>query len=312
MEIGMLVDGSARPVASVVIPAYKSRDTIHACLESLSSQETGLPYEVIVVESSGDGAAEMVRANFPQVRLIGSRGRLLSGAARNLGAESASGGLLLFIDSDCVAEPEWIEKMWSAHRESDAAAVAGAVRNGNPENLISVAGYITEFSEFFPFGSARFMDYLPSGNLSYKAEVFRKYGGFGRDEPLYVDLMFNKRLFAAGEKLLFRPDIEVAHRHRAVLRDYLNHEIARGRAAVTARRRGLLVGRSWVRHPVAAFLVIPALFARKASVYPYRFARAYPSESGSLARALPYVWAGLACWHYGFLREVLAQSRRPA
>ena len=305
-----MVDESAKPAASVVIPAYKSRDTIHACLESLSSQETGLPYEVIVVESSGDGSDRLIRERFPQVQLIESHSRLLSGAARNLGAESASGGLLLFTDSDCVAEPKWIEKMWSAHRESDAAAVAGAVRNGNPENPISVAGYITEFSEFFPFGPARLANYLPSGNLSYKAEVFRRYGGFDPDEPLYVDLMFNKRLFAAGEKLLFRPDIEVAHRHRAVLRDYLSHEIARGRAAVTARRRGLLVGRSWVRHPVAACLVIPALFARKASVYPYRFARAYPSELPGLARALPYIWAGLACWHYGFLKEVLQSAGR--
>lgn len=298
-----------KPAGSVVIPAYKSRQTISACLESLLNQDTGLPYEVILVESSGDGAADIVREEFPSVRLIESRERLLSGAARNLGAESASGEILLFIDSDCIAEPGWIGKMWQAHREFDGAAVAGAVLNGNPESAVSVASYITEFSDFFPFGESRLMDYLPSCNLSYKADVFRKYGGFDPSQPLYVDLMFNRRLHAAGEKLLFRPDIEVAHKHRSRLDDYLRHEKSRGRAAVVARRKGLLVGRWWVSRPILAYLTVAPLFARKASVFSYRYARAYPSDGRMLARSLPIVWAGLLSWHYGFIRETINGSK---
>ena len=214
-----------KPAVSVVVPAYNSAGTIIRCLGALMSQETDLPYEVIVVESSGDGAAGLVRDRFPNVRLIESPRRLLSGAARNLGAGSSRGELLLFIDSDCVAEPAWIEKMRRAHEEFDGAGVGGAVLNGNPESPVSVASYITEFSVFFDFGTARRMDYLPSCNLSYKMEAFRRHGGFDPDQPLYVDLMFNKRLSALGERLLFRPDIRIWHWHRADLREYLLGEL---------------------------------------------------------------------------------------
>jgi len=48
----MLVDKSGRPVASVVVPSYNSCSTITACLNALVAQETDLPFEVIVVESS--------------------------------------------------------------------------------------------------------------------------------------------------------------------------------------------------------------------------------------------------------------------
>ncbi|MGB9589048.1 MAG: glycosyltransferase family 2 protein, partial [Armatimonadota bacterium] len=160
----VLTDGTIRPVASIVVPAYKSANTIIQCIESLVLQETEVPFEVIVVESSSDGAADLIRKNFPQVRVVQSPSRLLSGAARNLGASCSSGSLLLFIDSDCVADPTWVEQMWQTHRDFDGAGVCGAVLNGNAEHLVSVASYITEFNVFFPHGSSRLMDYLVSCN----------------------------------------------------------------------------------------------------------------------------------------------------
>ena len=61
---------------SVVIPSYNSRGTIRACLESVLGQETELTYEVLVADSSDDGTDEIIRADFPGVRLIHSRERL--------------------------------------------------------------------------------------------------------------------------------------------------------------------------------------------------------------------------------------------
>ena len=302
----MLVDGPKKAEVSVVVPAYKSKGTIVGCLEALVSQETDLPYEVIVVESSGDGAAGIIEERFPEVRLIRSEKRLLSGAARNRGAREASAGVLGFVDADCTVEDAWLAKMWRAHRERDCTAVGGAVLNGNPELSVSVSSYLTEFRDFYPVGRTRHVRYLPTCNITYKTAVFRKYGGFDPEEPLYVDLMFNTALSRAGEKLLFVPDIRATHLHRTSLREYLAHEFGRGRAAVVARRRGLIVGSSWVRNPALAFLAAPMLFLCKAAMFPCRFVRAYPWKVATLLRALPYFYLGLFAWHRGFLREVLS------
>lgn len=307
----MLTEGTIRPVASIVVPAYKSANTIIQCIESLVLQETEVPFEVIVVESSSDGAADLVRENFPQVKVVQSPSRLFSGAARNLGASCSSGSLLLFIDSDCVAEPTWVERMWQTHREFDGAGVCGAVLNGNAEHLVSVASYITEFNVFFPHGSSRLMDYLVSCNLSYKAPVFRRYGGFDPNQRLYVDLMFNKKLSAAGEKLLFCPNIQVRHWHRSNTSEYLLHEMRRGQAAVVARRLGHIIGKSWVTYPLLAAILLPILFAEKSLVFPYRYMRTFPREMKSLICALPYVWLGLTFWHIGFMKETLFPEFSP-
>ena len=292
--------------ASIVIPAYKARETISACLDALALQVTSLSHEIIVVDSAGDGTGDLVRGRYPHVRMIESPTRLLSGAARNLGAEHATGDLLYFIDADCIAEPRWIEKMAASIERYGCSAVSGAMLNGNPEHAISVSSYVMEFSDFYAWGRPRFVDYLVGGNLCYRQEVFHRYGGFDPNQPLYVDLIFNKRLSAAGEKLLFDPTISVHHLHRTTARVYLRHERGRGKAAVAARRLGMLIGASWVRYPVLAFLAAPGLFARKAAVFPYRFLRAYPGEAARLVRALPWFYTALVVWHYGFLHEVVA------
>lgn len=295
--------------ASIVIPAYRSRGTIEACLDALCDQVTEIPYEIIVVDSSNDGTGDFVRSRYPQVRMIESATRLLSGAARNLGAEWARGDLLLFIDSDCIAEPRWIDRICRSLEENDCSAVSGAMLNGNPEHSISVCSYVMEFSDFFLSNGHRFVDYLPTGNICYRAEVFRRFGGFDPEQRLYVDLIFNKTLSAAGEKLLFDPRTHVRHLHRNSLREYLSHERGRGQAAAIARRKGLLIGASWAKYPVLAFLAAPGLFARKSIFFPYRFLHAYPREAGRLVRALPCFYLALMVWHYGFLRECVAGRR---
>lgn len=295
--------------ASVVIPSYKSKDTIIPVLEALTAQETDVPFEIIFVDSSNDGTAEAVRERFPDVKVIASKGRLLGGAARNIGAEAASGDLIYNLDSDCIAEKDWLAKMWQAHQDWDCAAVGGSILNGNPESLSSVACHIQESSDFYPYGGPRYMDNLGSGNVSYKADIYRKHNGFDTDAIAYVDVLFHRRLHQAGEKLLFMPDIKVAHFHRASLGDYLRHMKKRGRASVNARKKGLLPGASLVKSPWLAFLATPGLFARKGIVYPYRAFRAFPSESPRLAQALPCFYLGLAAWHYGFLAEVLASRK---
>lgn len=304
----MLVDVSGQPDASVVVCAYKSRGTIERCLESLLAQDSRTRTEIIVVESSGDGTADIIRERFPLVRLIESPHRLFSGAARNVGAQKARGEFLLFIDSDCVAEPSWTAKMVSALTTGDCTVAGGSILNGNPESAVSVAGYISEFSHFFPFGNPRFVDYLPTGNCAYRTQVFRKYAGFENEQPLYVDLMFNKALSRAGEKLLFDPDIRVWHWNRTALREHLDHQWRRGRAAAVARRKGLLTGGEIVRYPFLSIPATPVLFLRKVLVFPIRYARAYPRELTSLAKALPVFLLGMLYWHSGFLNEALRPS----
>ena len=95
---------SDSPLLSIIIVAYKSRDEIGNCLDSLPRQIGARAVDVIVVDNSpGDGAGEIVRESFPHVCYVAPGENLGFGRANNLGYSRARGENLLFLNPDTVA-----------------------------------------------------------------------------------------------------------------------------------------------------------------------------------------------------------------
>lgn len=102
------------PLVSIVIPCYNAERTIESCLDSLLRQGfQGL--EIICVnDGSKDKTAEILdsyRLRHPEVVVANQEN---SGAwlARLSGIQKAEGDYIMFLDSDDVAEPGFIEKMY--------------------------------------------------------------------------------------------------------------------------------------------------------------------------------------------------------
>ena len=80
-----------KPEISVVIVSYRVPELLRACLASVQRETIGCTYEVIVVENaSGDDSAEMIRNEFPDVRLLALDENIGFAAGSNLGAEAAT------------------------------------------------------------------------------------------------------------------------------------------------------------------------------------------------------------------------------
>ena len=95
---------SVQPVLSIIIVAYKSRDEIGACLGSLPRELGGRAVEVIVVDNSpGDGAGEIMQRDFPWVLHVAAPENLGFGRANNLGFVQTSGECVLFLNPDTVS-----------------------------------------------------------------------------------------------------------------------------------------------------------------------------------------------------------------
>lgn len=98
------------PLLSVVIVAYKSRDEIQACLESLPRELTRAngtrgAVEVVVVDNSAGGpesVREIVQREFPGVTYVAAEKNLGFGRANNLGYARTRGEFLLFLNPDTV------------------------------------------------------------------------------------------------------------------------------------------------------------------------------------------------------------------
>lgn len=92
------------PVLSIVIVAYRSRDEIGPCLASFPRLLPGGRVEVIVVDNSpGDGAGDVIARDFPWVRYVPSETNVGFGRANNAGYARATGRFILFLNPDTVS-----------------------------------------------------------------------------------------------------------------------------------------------------------------------------------------------------------------
>jgi glycosyltransferase involved in cell wall biosynthesis len=286
---------------SVIIPSYDSEQTIIPCLSSVMAQDLAEPYEVIVVDSSKDRTPYLIRKQFPTVKLIHLERRTDPGTARNIGIAKAQGEILAFIDSDCVASHDWLQRMIRAH-DSQHRVVGGAIENGNPDTLISRAGYVIEFREFLPIGLPRMVKHIPTCNISYKREVFTNYGGFRGDFYPQEDLLYNWEIRQKGERILFDPAIRVAHHHRTKLRDYLKHQVNIGQVTPWVLKRTDLPGSFIAAQPWLATLALPLLPLVKFIRTVTTFLRLQPETILHRPFLLPLLLLGLIFWGVGFAR----------
>ena len=114
------------PDVSVVIVSYKVPALLRACLASLEREVGGPSYEIIVVENaSGDGSAEMVREEFPGVRLIALDENVGFGAGSNLGAAAAAGDYILLLNPDTELVGDTLDALLRYARAHPEAGLVG-------------------------------------------------------------------------------------------------------------------------------------------------------------------------------------------
>ena len=101
--------------ASVVIPAYGNEEALSKSLATLRAQ-TMKPHEIIVVDDGSPWALNVPKSvRLERIeRLPSHRG---SSAAKNYGAQLATGDLLVFADSDILHLPDAIESLVDAYSD---------------------------------------------------------------------------------------------------------------------------------------------------------------------------------------------------
>jgi len=129
---------------SIVIVSWNTRDLLRRCLFSVDAQslpESHGPPEVFVVDNaSSDGSPEMVRAEFPQVRLIENLGNVGFATANNQALAIARGDLRILLNPDTVLLPGALATLIRFMDDCPAAGAAGA-NLLNPDGTLQNSAY---------------------------------------------------------------------------------------------------------------------------------------------------------------------------
>lgn len=289
---------------SVIIPAYQGLNTIRDCLTSVLQALKGRHAEVVVVESSGDGTAELIRREFPDVRVLAQVERSSAGKARNQGAEAARGKTLFFVDQDCVVPENWIDLMEEHLDKPGVGAVGGSVGIRNPNNLSGCGVYFLEFLYHFPSRRApeRNSNFLLGCNLACRASVFQAVRFPAR--TLAEDVLFSHAVREAGWDTVYDPRVQVRHWNREGWGEFFRYNGRMGRAAAQCQRKlQASFSKPVLRFPLLIFLA-PLVILPK-------IALGLLSEWQYLVRYLalfPACLVGNCCWCMAFYRELVRPS----
>jgi GT2 family glycosyltransferase len=198
---------------SVVIPTYNRLDELQRVIPSLLDQTIPAgAYELLICDSnSNDGTAEYlasVHARNPNVRHLPGAytGRAM---ARNAGITQAQGEVVLFNDSDIIADPRLLEEHLRHHREQRNIAVVGwEVQVRSFEDYEYKRDHPQERGSLHP-PSRKTLSwlYFLTGNASVRREDLVRVGGFDESFTGYghEDLELGYRLQKAGIRILYEP-----------------------------------------------------------------------------------------------------------
>lgn len=279
----------------MVIPAYRAEATLGRVLRALQPQVEANPErEAVLVDSTGDGAAERLGRDWPWLRIVALESRTLPGRARNLGARAARGELLAFLDADAIPDPDWLDELERAFGPG-VDMVAGAIVNGTPGSPWGTTAHLLEFVDWLP-DRTRPVPHAASANLLVARRAFDRAGGFAEDLWPGEDTLLTFGAGAAG-RLGFAPRARVAHLNRTERAQVLRHQRRLGASFVATCRVVPLGGHQLARPalaPLAVLARIAVLVAR---------GRAHPALARELARHAPRLVAGLAAWGIGVARS---------
>jgi GT2 family glycosyltransferase len=252
---------------SVVIVSWNVRDLLQACLESLRPAWERTWAEVIVVDNaSTDGTPDLVREEYPAVRLIANQANRGFGAANNQGMAASSGRLILLLNPDTVVLPGALETL-AAFLDAQPRAGLAAPRLRNPDgtlqrNAFRFPGLRQVALDLFPLHprlvesalNGRYrrepraaqpfaIDHPLGAAMMVRREIWEETGGFDEDYFMYAEEVdWCWRIREAGWTIWQVPAAEIVHYGGQSTRqapDWMFIELWRARYRFFRRHHGL-------------------------------------------------------------------------
>ncbi len=184
---------------SVVIVTYNVREFLEQALESVQRASGGLNVETWVVDNdSADGSVEMVRARFPDVRVIANQENVGFATANNQALRQAAGRYALVLNPDTILQEDTLRELvgfMDAHPDTGAAGC----RILNPDGT-----FAPESRRAFPTPAVAFFRLTGLSRLFPNSPTFGRYNltYLPQDEVCEIDALSGSCMMVRREAIL--------------------------------------------------------------------------------------------------------------
>jgi len=238
------------PTASIVIPTYNRLDGLRRVLAALEGQPgvlEGRAEVVVVDDGSSDGTGDWLQRrarDLPALKVLG-QANAGPARARNRGASTARGEIVLFLGDDTVPAPGWLDEHLEEHRLFGGGGPLAVVGYTSfPERAHRpFARYVNEYGAQFGYLLIERPTDVPfnffyTSNVSVPRRFLLDLGGFREDFPAaaWEDIELAYRAVAEGMRLRYLPRARTIHEHRVSPRGFRRRQWTSGRSgAIFAR-----------------------------------------------------------------------------
>jgi glycosyltransferase involved in cell wall biosynthesis len=220
---------------SVIVPVYNAARHISGLFASMAKQ-TIRDFELIVVDdgSTDHTAALSEGSDCRLLRLGKNRGPAY---CRNIGAREASGDILVFTDSDCRPNPDWLENTRQYFFQDHIDGIMGRLEllpSNYIGNSISALGFpaggAIGFEKIWKVDSEGYTKSLSTCNCAIRRGIFWKAGGFDETFPFPggEDSLLAYKLSELQCNIKFCRNVLVYHEARDSLSGFMKWQFKRG------------------------------------------------------------------------------------
>lgn len=216
--------------ASVIVVVHAGAHRLDDAPASLAAASERAQVELVIVDNgSADRCGEEARRRFPAAVVVRSDVNLGFAGGANLGAEAASGEVLILLNDDAVAEEGFIEAhLETLDRHPEAAVSGGRLVTWDGRSHDFVRGLMTFDGHAFQIGQGFALDELEvpdpgeplpfacGGNMAVRRADWERHGGFdGELFAYFEDVELGWRLAAEGRHTVAAPGAVARHRGSA-------------------------------------------------------------------------------------------------
>lgn len=220
---------------SVIVLNWNGRDLLKKCMPPLivAVEYVKGTHEIIVVDNgSSDGSVQFLKSKFPKVKVIALERNFGISPASNIGAKSAKGEILVFLNNDIMLKRDSLKFMLKYFKKPEIFGVSPKLIKWDKKTIEGeffgttfVLGTVVQTRpnmdkiDTKEFKLPRLTAFAPGGASAIDKKKFLELGGF--DEiysPFYMeDVDLSYRAYKRGWICIYEPSAVFYHRHGATL-----------------------------------------------------------------------------------------------
>jgi len=170
-------EGMSTAMISIIIPAFNEERWLPLCLKSLRNQDYRGDYEIIVVDNGSLDATSKIAGQFgAKVVSCSVKGTIY---ARQAGASSASGDIIVQADADTTYPKDWLSRIarhFASHPES--VALAGRYVYQSPLYWAKLEYFLRHSANILSLLFLRNAGCISGANFAFRREAFLKVNGY--------------------------------------------------------------------------------------------------------------------------------------